>query len=364
MTSFTYLGQMQGEMASSHTFLGRGPAVDDVPPSPTGLLGADYSLDAATGRYRFAYIYCGDQTRPEIAGPLGAPGLNVNTGDYLLAINGQELHAPSSPEMMLSGQTEELSLTIATSPSGARRTIKVRPLTDETAVRRQEWIQQNRNRVSQLSRGRLGYIFFTDFDDEGSKDLLRQFYPQRDKEGLIFDVRWNRGGFTSQAVLDVLRREHAGIFVNRKRAVSPLPSSTAPRAMATIINYASASDGDQFPYFFRKFGLGKLVGERTWGGVQGINGPWRLMDGSYITIPKDSLASLDGHWVIENEGVSPDIAISPAPSEGVRHRDELLDRTVEVLLSQLAQHPNRITEAPPMLPSYPKGGNVPGASFR
>ena len=357
------LGQMQGEIASSHTYMGSGPGGDPRKPVHTGLLGADYAFDKASGRYRFARIYAGDPTRSSMRGPLGEPGIYIKQADYLLAINGQELKAPAEPDSLLAGLTTELTLTVASSLSGPRREVKVTPLTNETNVRRHDWIEDNRSEVDRLSQGRLGYIFLTDFNAEGSKDFARQFYPQHDKAGLIFDVRWNRGGFTSQAVLDVLRREIAGVFINREGAVSPLPGATAPRVMVTLINYASASDGDQFPFFFRKFGLGKLVGEPSWGGVQGINGPWRLMDGSFITIPKDSLASLDAHWVIENEGVAPDILVEPPPDEAVTHDDSQLKVAIKIALEQIGCNPLRILKAPDALPAYPPSGNVPGAKF-
>jgi tricorn protease len=361
------LGQMQGEIASSHTFMAPpmtpGAGNDPRQPEHTGLLAADYQLDSASGRYRFARIHPGDQTRPEMRGPLGEPGLNLREGDYLLAINGRELRAPAQPDGLLAGLTSEVTLTVAASPSGPGRDIRVAPLTDETHVRRHDWIEQNREVVDRLSQGRLGYIFVTDFSAEGSKDFVRQFYPQRDKAGLIFDVRWNRGGFTSQAVLDVLRRPLAGVFVNREGAVTPLPGATAPRILVTLTNYASASDGDQFPYFFHQFKLGKIVGEKTWGGVQGINGPWNLMDGSSITIPKDSLASLDAHWIIENEGVTPDVPIEPAPGEAVTHDDSELSAAVRTALEQLGEKPPPALQAPAPIPAYPADGNVPGASF-
>ena len=361
---FLYLlGQVQGEIASSHTYMVRGVDNDPRIPVVTGLLGADYAVDPASHRYRFARIYGGDQTRPGYNGPLGQPGLGIAEGDYLLAINGRELAAPASPESFLSGLTAEVTLSVASSLEGPRHAVKVKPLTDETKVRRQDWIEHNRSEVERLSSGRLGYIFVTDFSAEGSEDFVRQFYSQRDKAGIIFDVRWNRGGFTSQAVLDVLKRQQAGVFVNREGAVSPLPNATAPKVIVTLTNYASASDGDQFPYFFRKFGLGKLVGERTWGGVQGINAPWKLMDGTSITIPKDSLASLEGHWIIENEGVSPDIEVSTDPSEGLLHKDSQLIAAVATAIEQLNRAPPVRLKAPHSLPAYPAAGDVPGASF-
>ena len=256
-----------------------------------------------------------------------------------------------------------MTLTLAESPTGKRRTITVRPVGDDMEVRRHDWIENNRKLVARLSGNRLGYVYMTDFADDGPKDFVRQFYPQVDKAGLIFDVRWNWGGFTSQAVLDVLRRERAGVFVNREGAVSPLPAATPPKVMTTVMNYGSASDGDQFPYFFRKFGLGKLVGEQTWGGVQGINGPWRLMDGSFIVIPKDSLASKEGHWVIENEGVAPDLAAATQPGDSSLGTDRQLQAAVQLALGQLTHTPRHALKAPVPLPAYPAAGNVPGAGF-
>ena len=361
---FLYLlGQLQGEIGSSHTFIGRGTDFDTRPLVSTPLLGVDYALDQASGRYRFATIYAGDNSRPDLNAPLGAPGLNVHQGDYLLAVNGQELRVPASPASALTGLNGSLTLTIASSPEGPRREVIVQPVDDEQPLRLMDWVARNRATVSRLSGGRLGYVYLPDFDDQGSREFVRQFYPQVDKEGLIIDVRWNLGGFTSQAVLDVLRRQRAGVFVNREGAVASLPSAVAPRAMVTLMNYGSMSDGDQFPYFFRAFKLGPLVGSRTWGGVQGLNGPWRLMDGSFVTIPKDSLADTDGRWVIENEGVAPDIAIEDAPDEAQTGRDAQLERAVTAGLAQLKLHPMAPLAAPPPLPAYPVAGNVPGARF-
>jgi tricorn protease len=358
------LGQMQGEIASSHTFMRQGVDSDPRKPVHTALLGADYVLEPKSGRYRFAHIYPGDQTRSDLRGPLGQPGLNVKTGDYLLSINGHDLQAPADPNSLLNGVTGQVSLTIAPSLSAPRREVNVASVASETKLRRLAWIEKNRLEVDQQSAGRLGYVFMYDFSDEGSKEFVRQFYPQRNKAGLVIDVRWNYGGFTSQAVLDVLRRELAGVFINRERAMTPLPAATAPRVMVTLINDGSSSDGDQFPYFFRKFGLGKLIGERSWGGVQGINGPWGLMDGSSIRIPKDALASLDGHWVIENEGVTPDIAVAAPPEEALTGKDAQLMAAITTALEQLDRSPTKAIQAPNLLPAYPPAGNVPGASFK
>ena len=356
------LGQMQGEIASSHTFLGSGPT-EEKEVAPTARLGVDYALDSQTNRYRFAHIYRGDETRAELKAPLGNAGLALTDGDYLLAINGHELKAPQTPAELLSGVTGPITLTVAGSPTAKQRDVKVDPVNDETTIRQLDWVEANRARVDKMSGGRVGYVFLQDFDAAGSRDFVRQFYPQRNKQGVVIDVRWNLGGFTSQAVIDVLRRQLAGVFVNREGAVSPLPAVTAPAAMVTLMNYASASDGYQFLFFFRKFGLGQLVGERTWGGVQGINQPWRLANGHFILIPKDALASVDGRWVIENAGVAPDIMVSAAPDEGLSRSDAQLDAATTAVLEASKAHPIRRLRAPPALPPYPAAGQAPPASF-
>ena len=361
---FLYLlGQLQGELASSHTFLGRGQDFDTRPHTTTPLLGADYALDTASGRYRFARIYPGDNSRPQLRGPLGTPGLDIRPGDYLLAVNGRDLRAPSPPLSVFAGAKEPLVLTVAHSPEGPGRDVKVNPVDDDQPLRTLAWVEQNRDTVSKASHDRLGYIYLSDFFGDGSREFVRQFYPQLDKDGLIIDVRWNRGGFTSQAVLEVLRRQAAGVFVNREAALSPLPMATAPRAMVTLMNDGSGSDADQFAYFFRLYGLGPLVGSRTWGGVQGVNGPWRLTNGSFITIPKDALAGRDGRWVIENEGVAPDILVESAPDEAETGHDAQLQAAVMAGLTQLKRHPPVTPRAPAALPAYPVGGDVPGAKF-
>ena len=358
---FLYLlGQMQGEIASSHTFIDPSRAADASPSPGTPLVGADYALDPGSGRYRITQIYSGDQSRPSLRGPLGAPGLDVREGDYLLAIDGRELAAPDAPLSVFAGRkgpadADNRAESGRPKADGGGRSDPGRPVYPPLSMD-----GADRRQVDRLSGGRLGYVALSNFSDEGSKEFVRQFYPQLGKQGLIFDVRWNGGGFTSQAVLDVLRREREGVFVNREGATSPLPTVAPPPAMVALENYGSASDGDQFPYYFRKYRLGPVVGERTWGGVQGINGPWGLMDGTAIYIPKDSLADRDGHWLIENEGVAPDIAVDTNPADPP-DVDPQLDAAIRAGLTELDRHPASPVPAPAWLPAYPHPGAVPGA---
>lgn len=357
------LGELQGELATSHAFVVGLDADDAGPPSHTPRLGADLELDGRTGRYRFLRILRGDASRERFRSPLSAPGVDVRAGDYLLAVNGRELRAPTDPDALLAGAAGEVTLSVSAAPEGPRRQLHVKPLDDDLDLRQHDWVEANRARVAALTGGRVGYVFLADFDALGSEDLVRQLQPQLDKEGLVFDVRWNRGGFTSQAVLNLLKRIRAGEFVNREGALEPLPLFAAPRAMALIANASTASDGDQFTYFFRKDGLGPVVGQRTWGGVQGIKGPWPLMDGTAITIPKDSLASPDGSWLIENVGASPDVTEDPAPGEDASGDDRQLAVAAHAVAETLARNSPTALRPPSPLPAYPAEGDVPGAHF-
>jgi tricorn protease len=287
----------------------------------------------------------------------------VAEGDQLLAIDGREVGTDKDFLAALVGAGHTVRLLVASAETGRSREVTVAPVRSEVDVRQLAWVQRNRQRVEAASGGRIGYLFLADFNALGSEDFLRQFPAQSRKAGLIIDIRWNSGGFTSQAVLNTLRRAAAGAFVNRQGNSEALPAFTAPPAMVTLINSSTVSDGDQFAYFFRRFGLGPLVGTRTSGGVQGIKGLLRLSDGTGITIPKDSLADINGSWIIENEGISPDIEVELAPDDFEKGRDRQLDRAIAVVKERMKKTPPVAYRAPALVPAYPKRGNVPGASF-
>ncbi len=362
-SDFMYLlGELQGELASSHTFL-LSAANDAQPPVRTALLGADYSFDEVTGRYRFARIYHGDNTRPAYRSPLITPGVGISEGDYLLAVNGRKLKGAVDPLSVFGGLHGPITLTVSPTADGPTRDALVEPVESEMALRQQDWIDHTRATVDRLSSGRIGYIFLSDFFEMGSEDFLRQFYPQLDKQGFIFDVRWNRGGFTSQFVLSVLRRKLAGQFIDREGGITTLPGAVAQGPMVTLTNHFSASDGDQFPFYFREYGLGQVIGTRTWGGVRGIKGLWPLLDGSAVTIPKDALFDTNGQWILENVGDEPDVTVESDPDEVRTGKDAQLEPGVRALLEQLKIHAPKPVSVPPETTVYPAQGIVPPSSF-
>ncbi|HET7922019.1 MAG TPA: PDZ domain-containing protein, partial [Gammaproteobacteria bacterium] len=268
------IGETIGELSNSHTYVGGGDMNNPVTPVYTGLLGVDFGLDAGSGRYYFKKIYPGDNTRRDFISPLTEPGIDVKQGDYLLAVNGHPLKAPASPySLFVDTRGHTVTLTVADNASGKNRhDVTVKTIKDELSLRQHDWIAHNRAEVDKKSGGKIGYIYLSDMGAEGMDQFIRQFYPQLTKQGLIMDDRWNGGGFIDQIVLERLRRVLIGMNSNRERVASPIPQQVSNSYKVTLINHYSASDGDIFPYFFRKYGLGPLIGTRTWGGVRGIRG--------------------------------------------------------------------------------------------
>jgi tricorn protease len=352
------VGEVQGELGNSHTYVGGGDQDDPTVPVATGLLGVDFGLDAASGRYFFLRIYPGDNTREAYRTPLNQPGLRVSQGNFLLAVDGHELRAPNDPYSLFVGKTEQaIRLTLADSPTGARRDVTVEPVKVELQLREQAWIDQNRERVDKLSGGKIGYVYLSDMEELGMQQFLRQFFNQIDKQAMVIDDRWNGGGFMDPVLLERLRRTLVGMATNRNQVGTTIPSQGVFGPKVCLINHYSASDGDLFPYYFRKYGLGPLIGTRTWGGVRGIRGLWPLLDGGYISVPEDSVYGLDSQWVLENRGVVPDIEVEDAPAQLLAGEDPQLETAVNYLLEELHKRPSAAPPTPPLLPAYPPPGH-------
>jgi tricorn protease len=202
----------------------------------------------------------------------------------------------------------------------------------------------------------------SDMEQLGLQQFIRQYYGQLTKQALVMDDRWNGGGFVDQMVLERLRRILVGLDTNREHIATPTPNQVLAGPKICLINHFSASDGDIFPYYFRQYGLGKLLGTRTWGGVRGIRGEWKMMDGGFVTIPEDATYGLDSQWVIENHGVDPDIEVENLPSELQAGHDKQLEMAVDLMVKQIGTTSPGLPKAPPLLPAYPPAGNVPGPS--
>jgi tricorn protease len=342
------IGEMIAELNNSHSYVAGGDF--DLPERPkVALPGARFRLDAEAKRYRIAKIFQGQNEEEAYRSPLTEIGVDARVGDYVLAIDGEELTAGDNPYRLLRHKADRpVTLTLNDRPrlEGARQ-VTFQPIASEANLIYLEWVSRNREEVDRLSNGKIGYLHIPDMGEDGLAEFIKWFYPQLNKEGLIVDVRSNGGGFVSPLILDRLRRELLTVDFNRTFDV-PLryPPAAFPGSMACLINESSSSDGDIFPAMFRQSGLGPLIGKRTWGGVVGIDNTGPLIDGGSISVPNSAVASLQGEWIIEGHGVDPDIVVENDPKSVIAGRDPQLERGVEEVLKKIREQPRPAPKRP------------------
>jgi tricorn protease len=343
---FTYLcEEMLGEVRVGHMFM-RGPRPPPDLPKP-GLLGADYALEH--DRYRFAKIYNGQNWTPTLQAPLTLPGINIVEGDFLLAVNGRELHASDNIDSFFDGAAgKQTVLKVAKSGEGTEaREVTVVPVDSEYALRNLDWIESNRRKVDVLSGGKVAYVYMPDTAGGGYTNFNRYFYPQLDRQALILDERYNQGGLIADYIVNVLSQKHLSNAIERdgKPVHDPQGAIFGPKAM--IINQSAGSGGDAMPWYFRKAQLGTLVGVRTWGGLVGIGGYPPLIDGGFVTAPRYAIYGLDGDWEVEGHGIAPDVTVEELPKEAAAGHDAQLERALAIVMQQLKDHPVPISPLPP-----------------
>lgn len=345
-----YLLDMMGaEIAIGHSYV-RGGDMPDVPQVQGGLLGADFAIE--NGRYRVARIYDNENWNPDLRSPLAVPGVNVNTGDYILAINGTELKAPDNIYRLLDGTANrQVTLTVNDKPSmDGARTVTVVPVANEQGLRTRAWVEYNRRLVEKLSDGQLAYVYLPNTGQPGYTSFNRYYFAQQDKKGAIIDERFNGGGSAADYIIDVLQRDFDGYFNNvagdRYPFTSPSAGIWGPKVM--IINEMAGSGGDLMPYMFRYRKIGLLVGKRTWGGLVHTADTPPFIDGGSMIAPRGGFFSRDNKWAVENEGVAPDIDVENWPKDVIAGRDPQLERAVQEALRMLKEKPvNRATTEPP-----------------
>jgi tricorn protease len=354
------LDNMGAEIAIGHSYV-RGGDMPDVPPSSGGgLLGADFVID--NGRYKITRIFDTEVWNPELRAPLQAPGVEVNVGDYILAINGVELRAPDNIHRLLDGTSNrQTRLTINSRPAmdGARQ-VTVVPTNTEQALRTRAWVEENRRLVDKLSKGQLAYVYVPNTGQPGYTSFNRYYFSQQEKSGAIIDERYNGGGSAADYIIDVLQRDFDGYFNNVAGDRTPFTSPSAgiwgPKVM--IINEMAGSGGDLMPYMFRYRKIGTLVGKRTWGGLVHTADTPGFIDGGSMIAPRGGFFTRDGKWAVENEGVAPDIDVENWPKDLIAGHDMQLEKAVEEAMRLLKEKPvQRMTkEPPPPLWGIRKGG--------
>lgn len=340
------MGEMIAELSVSHAYVSGGD--ERLPERPSvALLGARFETD--NGRYRIARILEGQNDEPRYRSPLTEAGVDINEGDYILAINGQALTADDNIFRRLtvpSGQA--LALTVSAKASGGKsREVLVEPISGESNLFYLDWVLDNQRRVAEATDGRVGYLHVPDMGPDGIREFIKWFYGQIRKDGLVIDVRSNGGGNVSQMLIERLSRKPLSLGYSRTmNNVSTYPNQAFNGHMAAILDENSASDGDIFPWQFRNAGLGPLIGKKSWGGVIGITSHGPVIDGGSVNVPEFGFLDTDGEWVIEGEGVEPDIEVENDPASVIAGKDPQLERAIEEVMKQIEADPPTFPERP------------------
>ncbi|HDP94248.1 MAG TPA: protease [Candidatus Aminicenantes bacterium] len=334
------INMMLGEYTCGHAYNGGG-MYPDVERVAGGLLGADYSVE--NGRFRIQRIYTGENWNPELRSPLAGPGIDVKEKDYIISVDGVDLTANESIHArFLQKAGKQVVLQVNSKPEAAgAREVTVIPVASEYTLRHRQWIEDNRKQVEKLSNGKVGYVYMPNTSTAGFDYFNRYFFAQLNKGAIVIDERFNGGGFVADYVINMLNRPFLSWWQPRYGApfASPNSGHWGPKVM--LINEYAGSGGDFMPWAFRKTGIGKLVGTRTWGGLVGISGYPPLMDGGYVTAPSFGIVSEDGEFIIENYGVEPDVEVVIYPRDYQAGRDPQLEKAVETVLEELKTKPAR-----------------------
>ena len=347
---------MLSELCVGHSYHTPGERMVERKAVPGGLLGADY--EAANGRYRFKKIYGGLNSTEELRSPLTAPGVNVKEGEYLLAVRGVNLAPPAEVYSLFENTAGKgIEITVGPNPDGTgSRTVTVVPLANEYPIRNLDWVEGNLRKVHKATDGKVAYVYVPDTAAMGLTYFKRYFYPQIDKQAVIVDERSNSGGWIADYYIDHLRKPALSRWAPRYGTDWRTPSAAIHGPAVMIIDEGAGSGGDMLPWMFRQLKLGPLVGKRTWGGLVGIGGFPGLMDGGTVTAPNFAIWTKDG-YIIENEGVAPDIDVDQKPADVIAGKDPQLDKAIEVILAELAKNPPK----PETRPAYPKRTTNPAA---
>lgn len=333
----TYLiGEMIGELNCGHAYVNTGET-NRPQRIKTGLLGAEISRDKS-GFFRLEKILPGESWSPALRSPLTEPGIEAQVGDFIVAIDGVPTNTVNDLYALLVGKADvptELSLNGKAQLNGARKVV-IRPLEEEYSLYHYQWVKNNIEKVDKASGGKIGYIYIPDMGVDGLNEFAKYFYPQLDKEGLIIDDRANGGGNVSPMILERLAREPYRMTMRRGSTRNgTVPDAVLVGPKVCLINKYSASDGDLFPWGFRALKLGKLIGTRTWGGIVGITASLPFIDGTDVRVPFFTSYDMNGNWMVENEGVEPDILIDNDPVKEWNGEDEQLNRAIEEVMKEL-----------------------------
>lgn len=328
-----------------HRFGSEGDQMIEVENISGGLLGANYVVK--NNRYQIAKIFGGLNWTPSLRSPLTEPGVDVNVGDYIIAVNGKNLTANDNIYSYFENTANKIvTLKVSKNADGSNaRTVKVTPLATEWSIRNRDWVEGNMKKVHKATNGQVAYVYVPNTSVAGHEYFKRYFYPQAKKKAIIVDERFNGGGSLADYYIDILKRPEQSYWNFRygKDLKAPSASIQGPKVM--LIDETAGSGGDYLPWMFRKFKLGTLVGKRTWGGLVGILGYPEFIDGGSVTAPNVAFYDENGFGV-ENVGVAPDIEVDQLPEKVIKGEDPQLDKAIDIIMKQLKENPPKEMKTP------------------
>jgi tricorn protease len=311
-------------------------------------LGVDLEADPS-GYYRLSKILRGDGFRASERSPLVGVGKNVKEGMIVLEIAGVPAKVGTDPYLGLQGRAGQVvSVVVNSKPTkeGAT-TLYVRPIPSETRLRYLDWVESNRRYVEKASGGRLGYVHLAAMTTQDMNDFVKQYFGQRDKEGIVVDTRFNNGGNVQSVINQILASRLTGFFNMRDSSLSwTRQGDYFEGPMVCLQNEFNISCGEEFPHRFRDLKLGPVIGRRTMGGEVGSSPGWPLLDGGVVSVPNYGMWTPEDGWVIEGEGVSPDIDVPSNPNAFVSGKDPQLDAGISYLLEDLRKNPRSKPKQP------------------
>lgn len=331
--------EMQGELGTSHAYESGG---DYRQPHSyhRGFLGAEFVWDYDKVGYRITKILRGDSWDADSDSPLAQPGLQVNEGDVIFAVGGRPATKECSlDELLINCAGSDVMLSIINGTDGSTRYVPVKALRQERDLRYRDWVETNRKYVHEKTGGKVGYLHVPDMGPWGFSEFHRNFLSEIHRDGLLVDVRFNRGGHVSPLLLEKLARKRVGYDVSRWGVPMPYPPESVAGPMVAVTNQFAGSDGDIFSHCFKLYKLGPLVGKRTWGGVIGIWPRHNLVDGTTTTQPEFSFWFTDVGWKVENYGTDPDYEVDIAPQDYRDGRDPQIDKALELIADALKKQP-------------------------
>jgi tricorn protease len=356
------VGELIGELNTSHTYVFGGDRRREAERVNVGMLGVDWEADANSGRYRIEKIYRVPDWTREVIPPLDRPGVDVREGDFLLAVNGVEVSTERniySYFQDLAGEQVRLLFSTNAPNKGSSRGLPepdgksvrecvVEPLRGESTLRYLDWVEHNRAVCEAESDGEIGYIHLPDTYMGSAREFPKYYYSQLRKKGLVIDGRFNGGGLDPYIFLHRLRTVPVAYWTRRYSHDQTIPDYAINNAhMVCLTNRQAGSGGDMLPMEFQMLRMGPVIGTRTWGGLVGVSMFYPMVDGGGLTCPDYRIYTPEGKWIVENEGVTPDIVVDLSPAEVFAGFDAQLMRGIEELKKAIAADPRPWPEHPP-----------------